>query len=430
MALKIIHITASYKPAYIYGGPIQSVGKLCEELCKNKEQGAKREENVLETKDQRLKTKDQVAESQVHKPKSNKIQVAEDSIQVFTTVANGKYELNVETGKQQNVDGVPVSYLKRWTKDHSHFSPGLLIRLRSEIIRHAQDDKLVIHIHAWWNLVSVLSCLVAKWYKIPVILSPRGMLTAYTQTNRNSIAKKIIHKSFGKRLLQYCHIHATSNQEQADILEIIQPNSITVIPNLVNLAEGIERKAHTEADFFKLIFLSRIEEKKGLELLFDALSSIEIPWVLTIAGGGEESYVKKLEQKADNLKLGDRINWVGQISNEKKFSIMADHDLLVLPSHNENFANVVVESLGVGTPVLVSKNVGLADYVKNNELGWICSITSESIQDNLRNAFNDSQKRKSIRNSAPSIIRKDFCDDTLVEKYFELYKRISNKNVG
>ncbi|WP_231427113.1 XrtY-associated glycosyltransferase XYAG1 [Pedobacter sp. Leaf250] len=418
--MKILHITPSYKPAYIYGGTTQSIGLLCEAICEYNEQRAKCKEKGAKNK---------------------------DITQVFTTTANGEEELNVESGIPEIVDGVPVTYFTRWTKDHSHFSSELLWHLREEIRRfknlpsavatanlilpEGQDvlpEKLIIHIHAWWNLVSIISCLVAKWYNVPVVLSPRGMLTSYTQTNRNSIAKKIIHKLIGKRLLRYCHIHATSNQEQKEILEIVKPKSISVIPNLVNVAGGRVLKAPNEADFFKLIFLSRIEEKKGLELLFESLALIEIPLMLTIAGSGEESYVRSLKQKAASLKLGDRINWVGQVSNEDKFNLIANHDLLVLTSYNENFANVIIESLSVGTAVLVSNKVGLADYVNNNELGWICSLTSESIQNNLLKAFEDSQKRQSIRNSAPSTIRKDFIDDALVKKYLDLYENVLNKN--
>ncbi|RZL36256.1 MAG: glycosyltransferase [Pedobacter sp.] len=404
--MKIFHITASYKPAYIYGGPIQSVGKLCEELCENKAQGVKRN--------------DQEAKIQ-------------DAIEVFTTTANGKEELNVETGKQQNVDGVPVTYFKRWTKDHSHFSPGLLIHLRSAIICCAQDNKLVIHIHAWWNLVSVLSCLVAKWYKVPVVLSPRGMLTSYTQGNRNSLSKKILHIIIGKSLLKYVHVHATSEQEKNDVLHIVQPKSITIIPNLVDVpgAEStklkVKRTDHVST--FKLLFLSRIEEKKGLELLFEALASVNFNFHLTIAGSGDENYIKSLKLKAESLKLGERINWIGQVGNEEKFSVMANHDLLVLPSHSENFANVVIESLSVGTPVLVSQHVGLVDYVKANELGWICSLEPEDIAEKITDAYKAVAKRKTIAHLAPKIIAKDFSDETLAEKYMELYRGILNKNV-
>jgi hypothetical protein len=169
--VKIIHISASYKPAYIYGGPIQSVAKLCEALV------------GLEVRDEGLAIND---------------------VQVLTTTANGTTELDVTISEPVLVEGVKVIYFKRWTKDHSHFSPGLLWGLR-KTLRQAQGDKLsiqndkpVIHIHAWWNLVSVLSCLVAKWYKVPVVLSPRGMLTAYSQHNRNSFFKKLLHQSIGK----------------------------------------------------------------------------------------------------------------------------------------------------------------------------------------------------------------------------------------
>ena len=185
--MKLIHITASYKPAYIYGGPIQSVGKLCEVLSVDK----------------------RVAVD------GNNASVHE--LEVLTTTANGKNELDVVIGEPVLVDAVPVTYFKRLTKDHSHFSPGLLLNLRKEILHCIQDDKtsdkddkLIIHIHAWWNLVSVLSCLVAKWYKIPVVLSPRGMLTTYSFGNRNLFSKRLIHRLIGKQLLKYCHIHALS----------------------------------------------------------------------------------------------------------------------------------------------------------------------------------------------------------------------------
>lgn len=391
--MKIIHITASYKPAYVYGGPIQSVAKLCEAMAALSD---KRE-----------------AENEV-------------DLQVLTTTANGTSELDVTVGKTTLVDGVKVSYFKRLTKDHSHFSPGLSWGLRKQIFRYTQHDKLIIHIHAWWNLVSVLSCLVAKWYKIPVVLSPRGMLTSYTFGNRNSLSKRIIHKLMGETLLKYCHIHATSEQEKSDILTIVQPKSIKVIANLVSLGSGVigSDKVNENSSTFKIIFLSRIEEKKGLELLFEALTLVNIPWQLTIGGTGKEDYVQSLKDKAEKLKFSERMNWLGQVSNEHKFNLMARHDLTVLTSYNENFANVVVESLSVGTPVLISKFVGLADYLADKNLGWVTGLNIEEIKTGIIQAYQDIEKRKKIRTTAPSQINTDFNDDILAKQYVEFYKEI------
>jgi len=407
--LKIVHITASYKPAYIYGGPIQSVAKLCEALIGFQ----------------------YLDEKQIYPNRSfDYVQDDTKEFEVLTTTANGDGELTVETGRQQIVDGVPVTYFKRWTKDHSHFSPGLLMGL-TNILRQSQhdNDNLMIHIHAWWNLVSVLSCFIAKWYGVPVVLSPRGMLTHYTQSNRNSIAKSFIHNLVGKRLLKYCHLHATSEQEKEDILKIIKLKSITVIPNLINIkSQESSVKNEDKNEIFKMIFLSRIEEKKGLELLFEALAYVEFPWTLTIAGSGNEEYVESLKHKAERLGLNNMIQWIGQVSNENKFNLIAEHDLCVLTSYNENFANVVIESLSVGTAVLLSDKVGLSDYVTKENLGWVTSLNVEKISEGLKEAAIDKAKRSLIRETAPKQIRKDFDHEVLVLKYLDLYKETSREN--
>jgi glycosyltransferase involved in cell wall biosynthesis len=403
--LKVIHLTASYKPAYIYGGPIQSVGKLCETL-----QGLV------------------VISSEVPNGALKGWKEADKlAIEVLTTTANGKEELGITTDESVLVEGVQVKYFKRWTKDHSHLSPALLLHLRHQILRSRQNEKMIIHIHAWWNLVSVLSCFVAKWYDIPIVLSPRGMLTSYSQKNRNSFSKKIIHNLIGKRLLEYCHMHATSEQEKRDIQRIVIPKSITVIPNLVKLDLEYQEAIIEDQDeegVFRLIFLSRIEEKKGLELLFDALAQLEINWQLTIAGAGSDAYVRRLKDNVESLKLSSRINWIGQVNNDEKYELMAKHNLLLLTSYNENFANVIVESLSVGTPVLISDQVGLSDYVMKNELGWICELKAEQIKNELMRAFAQQEKRNQIKQKAPGLIRHDFDANVLANRYLALYKQM------
>lgn len=419
--MKIIQIVAAYKPAYIYGGPTMSVSKLCEALVE----------------EERPNTKDQAPKSKAQETRNNEQGDASDAkleIEVFTTTANGKQELKVKANESTAVDGVKVTYFKRITKDHTHFSPALLKGLRKEILRNTQHNKqLVIHIHAWWNLVSIFSCSLAKWYNIPVILSPRGMLTAYTSGNRNSGMKGIIHKVIGKRLLAYCHIHATSEKEKEDVLAFIQPKSITVIPNMVELPIIEERmtinqnRKNTIVDqtsIFQMIFLSRVEEKKGLELLFDALAKLPFNWQLTIAGTGEENYIESLKLKAEELKISSPITWLGHVNNEQKFQLMADHDLLVLTSYNENFANVVIESLSVGTPVLLSDQVGLADYVAKNNLGWVTSLEKNHIMEKINQAYQNIRNNTEIRAIAIENIRSDFAEDRLIEKYIQLYKTV------
>ncbi len=383
--MEIIQISPSYKPAYQYGGPTMSISMLCEALQK-----------------------------------------AAVKTLVLTTTANGKFELNIRRNRVTITDNVSVRYCRRLTKDHSHFSPALCVHLIRCLLSNPYLSKQIIHIHSWWNLVAVLACLIAKITNSTVVLSPRGMLTSYSFENRNTFAKLILHGFIGKWLLNSCHLHATSNLEKNDILRFLRPKTITVIPNFVNFptVKG-SRKPKEKNSKFKLLFLSRIDKKKNLELLFNTLAELTSDCQLTIAGTGESSYVQSLKDLALALNISERILWTGHVANEEKFQVLRNHDLLVLPSFNENFANVVVESLAMGTAVLVSDQVGLASYVKTHQLGWVSQLTQREMRKHLNHIPDYGKALARIRLAAPARIAADFDRSVLVQRYLSMYTRIS-----
>jgi len=342
--------------------------------------------------------------------------------EVYTTTANGKEELPVVPAVKVIVDGVAVTYFKRITKDHSHCSPALFKALWNE----GKSFDLV-HIHAWWNLVSVFSCLIALRQKVPVLVSARGTLSPYSFQNKNIGIKWALHHLLGKRLLKKCYIHATSKREADAVSSLFKPRSITVLPNFVKLSEKRSFMANERSPVFKLLFFSRIEEKKGLDLLIRALPAVTVPYTLTIAGDGEPGYVEYLKQLAADNDVEDKINWIG-FQNEDKFEILFAHDLFVLPSYDENFGNAVIESLSVGTAVLISEDVGLEDYVNVNNLGWICHTNPASVAWHINNiAINQPESIDRIREFAPGIIADDFEEEHLVKKYADLYQQLIRK---
>ena len=339
--------------------------------------------------------------------------------EAYATTANGKEELPVEPDKPVNVDGVTVTYFKRLTKDHSHFSPALL----KKVWKEARGFD-VIHIHAWWNLVSLFSCLIALVRNVPVVVSPRGTLSPYSFKNKNIGKKWLIHHLLGKPLLNRCHIHVTSNRESEAINTLIKPKSMINLSNFVKLPATLPGSAQSLA-IFKLIFLSRIEEKKGLDILINALSLLNFPYSLTIAGNGDNMYVDEL--KALVKKNGDEadVYWIG-FQNDNKFELLAQHHLLVLPSYDENFGNVIIESLSQGTAVLISPFVGLNDYVSQNNFGWECELNAGSVGDMINFIHNKKDELDRIRLNAPGIIRADFNEAHLTKQYTEMYNNIIN----
>ncbi len=357
---------------------------------------------------------------------SEELVKAGQDVTVLATTANGKGELEVPAGKEQLVDGVKVYYFKRLTKDHTHFSPALLKFLHQTIRntkRETPNVKLIIHIHAWWNLVSIFSCLVAKLHRVKVVLSPRGMLNEYTLSNKNSISKYLIHILLGKPLLKKVFFHATSNVENSDIVKFVGKKAY-ILPNFIKLPQPKKRKILI-SDVYHIIFLGRINKIKGIENLISALTLVNINWSLNIVGEGESTYVKNLKELAKKEKIDRRIKWLGHIDNIKKFDLLLNADILVLPSYKENFANVVIEALGVGTPVIVSEGVGVAEYVEKKDLGWITNNSSFELAETITNSFLDIKKRDRISCQSSSIINNDFNDQNLTTSYIAMYQKFT-----
>lgn len=378
--LKILFVVPSYKPAYVYGGTIVVTAKLAENL-------------VLLGHD----------------------------VTVYTTTANGDSELDVEPGKELVVDGVKVRYFHRITKDHSHSSAALWRYLNGTV--KAFD---IVHIHSWWNVLVVGAALICKLKGVKPVLSSHGMFSEYILNTNNAKKKMLLHSLIGKKLLENTFLHVSTQMELDEAKSLIPSWAGTVIPNLVVLPAKLPQRRVN--DVFTIGFLSRVDPKKGLDILIQSLSEVPFPYILVVGGSGDAKYVESLKRLAKALGNADRIIWAGWQTGEEKFSFLADVDLFALTSHSENFAAVVIEALSVGTPVLLSDHVGLKEYVINNKFGWITPTNQGNVAEMLMKIYEDDKRRQRIADSAPAAIRRDFAAETLAGKYAEFYRNMSGRN--
>lgn len=373
-----LHITPSYKPAWIYGGPTLSVSRLCESL---------------------------VAEGM--------------PVHVYTTTANGPEELAVEVGKPQLVDGVRVTYFPRWTGDHSHLSPALLWQLWRTVRQYE-----VVHVHSWWNLVSLGAVLVCVLRGVRPVLSPRGMLSTYGQESGQSVPKRLFQAVLGKWLLRRTILHATARQEVKEGQRMVPDWPHFVAPNSIDLPERgqFPRSVRSGTEELQMIFLSRIHHKKGLDILFRSLADCAFPWQLTIVGDGEYEYVTSLQKQALELGLAERIHWHGWAEGHKRYELLAAADLFVLPSRNENFANVVLEALAVGTPVAVSDQVGMSEYVAKGKMGWVWPLSPSAWAQGLQRIAQSPAERERIAAEAPEWVYTEFAPSRTARNYLDQYR--------
>lgn len=371
--LRILVIVPSYKPAYIYGGPIRSIAALCEALV-----------------------------SEGH------------DVTVFTTNANGNYDLDVSCEREFFVDGVRVYYFKRVTRGHSNLSPALLKALQRECSNYD-----IVHIQSWWNLVSMPAAWLCLMNGIRPILSPRGTLTTYTYNHNRGFAKRALHALVGKKLLAKSVLICSSEREKEEAKKFTNNRDVFVVPNLLDLPEE-RHGSYNESDFLRLIFLGRIDPAKNLEIVLNALQSgISIPYTLTLVGEGDPAYTAKLKEVTSQ---NHNIIWQGAVDGNEKYKLLAESDVLILPSHTENYGNVVFEALSQGTPVMVSGNVGAKDYILQNNLGRVIEGDENEWNEAIEQFYKDKDLRRDMRISASACIARDYNGKNMVQDYVDIYR--------
>lgn len=343
------------------------------------------------------------------------LQAGGQAVTVLTTTANGPQELELPRGQAVVVAGVPCWYYARWTGDHSHFSPALLWAFWRRL-----PQAQVVHIHSWWNLVVMPAVFLCRLRGVRPVLSPRGMLSPYTL---RSPLKRLFQRWVGAWLLRGTILHATSEQELEEALELVPGWAHFVLPNIIELpALGQYPPAQGASEVFRLVFLSRVHPKKGLETLLAALAQVDFPWRLQVVGTGEPDYLAQLRAEASAHGIAAQIEWLGWREGAEKFQLLANADLYVLPSQNENFANAALEALSVGTPVLLSAPVGLSAYARTQELGWVYDGTVAGLLQALQSAYPAAKQRAEIRQKAPGLVQADFGAKKIAQQYMAAYQ--------
>ena len=123
-----------------------------------------------------------------------------------------------------------------------------------------------------------------------------------------------------------------------------------------------------------LLFLSRIHEKKGCDLLIEAFARVadrDQDLHLVMAGPDQDGWQKRLEALARAHNLTDRITWTGMLAGQQKWGAYRAADTFVLPSHSENFGIVVAEALSCGVPVLITDKVNIWPEVAQADAGMV-----------------------------------------------------------
>lgn len=298
------------------------------------------------------------------------------------------------------------------------FSP----RLARWIRRHADSYDAIV-VHGIWQFHSIAARLAVARKRTPLLVFPHGMLDPWFQrTYPVKHLKKVVYWSLLERWV-FHRADAILFTCRAELELARRPFLNDQLPLHVS-GFGIEQvptdiDAQTFRDAYPqlsgkrvLLFLSRIHEKKGCDLLIHAFSRVAMAnedLRLVIAGPGEDGLVQRLRSQSRSLGVDDRILWTGMLTGELKWAALQAAELFVLPSHQENFGIAVVEALASGTPVLTTDRVNIWHEIAESGGGWICPDTADGVAMALGRWLQTStHERAAMRERAANTFRKHF----------------------
>lgn len=131
-----------------------------------------------------------------------------------------------------------------------------------------------------------------------------------------------------------------------------------------------------------LLFLSRVNPKKGPDLLLKAfieLAARDPELHLAMAGPAEPEYQKSLEAIVAGKPGADRVHWLGMLKGDVKYGAFRNAEAFILPSHQENFGIAVAEALACGVPVLITKPVNIWREIDEDGAGYVDEDTEEGV---------------------------------------------------
>ena len=221
----------------------------------------------------------------------------------------------------------------------------------------AHGEIRLLHNHSLWMMPNVYPGRVAKDFGLPLVVSPRGTLSAWAMASGSPVKRLFWPLVQAPALGATRCFHATAESEYEDIRRMGFRQPVAVVPNGIDIPAPSLAPSLEAAQQRTLLFLGRIHPVKGLDWLLPAWGAVQerFPdWRLQIAGPDNGGYLRQMQDLASGLKLR-RVEFSGPVYGAAKWRLYQGAELFVLPTHSENFGLSAAEALASGTPAIVTR---------------------------------------------------------------------------
>jgi len=398
--LKILHVIPRFAPAWSYGGPVFAALGLTRELAR-----------------------------QGHE------------VTVITTNINGPGVLDVPLEQPVVLDSVEVWYFQVEHPKWWCFSRSLGRTLRKAVKR---SD--VVHVHSIFLWPATAAAFWCRRYRVPYIVRPAGSLSPTCLRKSydrwwvslwSRVKKGIYLRTLGRLDLTYASVlHFTSRAEMEATGPlglrppgVVVPLGVDLRPLETNSASSLLREHYPQLKGKKIVlFLSRLDPIKGLNLLIAALGELarrRKDFSFVVAGSGHNAYEEEVTSLVKKHGLWDRTIFLGFVLGQAKWSLFQEVDLLVLPSYHENFGLAVVEAMAAGLPVIISNRVNIYQQIERAKAGLACDLDAKQIAAAVEKLLVDETLRRKMGQRGAVLVRGRYTSEKGAREMVRIYEQVA-----
>lgn len=388
--MNILHVTLGFYPAHAWGGPIKIVYDNGKELVRRGHQ-----------------------------------------VTVYcTNLLDKRRKIQPDTFRRE-MDGIRIIYFDTWRLPWwpgtlgPIWLPELSAHLKSEIRKFD-----VVHLNGYRSPMLLQVARIARAAGVPIVTQPHGTLPIIVNS---FLVKRLYDRLFGNMEIE--GISALIALQESERLQAlahgIREDRIEIVPNGIDTEEkrqvpergSFRRRYGLDLDLPLVLFLARINKKKGADMLIEAFARLKGSDIQLAIAGPDDGQLVEVKRLIREHRLENRVILPGLLTGPDVLSAFQDADLFVLPCRTDTFPVTMMEACLMGTPMVVTDRCEIADLVRDR-VAEVVPFEPAAFANAVQRLLTDKERYNRYRANCQELIAETFSIKAVVDRLEAVYERV------
>jgi glycosyltransferase involved in cell wall biosynthesis len=350
------------------------------------------------------------------------------TVDVITSNACGSEKLNVPLNTWIEQGNYRIRYFDSWHRNDLVLSPSLLIWLMKNVGTY--DG---VHTHNRFAPLILLSEWICALRHVPYITTPHGMLEpwalAYKSTKKRLyyllLERPILRRAsllHGLNPMETKHIRALGYATTATIPNGIHPQPFLTLPSIEHFHDRFPETRDRQI----VLFLGRLDPKKGLDLLAPAFAQVhrQFPKThLVIAGPDNINFLPTVRQYFAQVDCLDAVTFTGMLTGEVKYAALAAASIYIAPSYSEGFSISILEGMAAGLPCIITTQCNFPEAA-TAEAAYVVKPQAAAISQALMECFTTPRQAEAVGDKARCLILQFYTWHKIATQFQQVYEQV------